>query len=59
MDTKKSNQADLADIWWDKFENWYETHPVTRVLIVIDAILIAFIYKYTFIYFIRKLNTLF
>ena len=44
MDTKKSNQADLADIWWDKFENWNETHPVTRVLIVIDAILIAFIY---------------
>lgn len=44
MDAKKSNQADLADIWWNKFENWYETHPVTRVLIVIDAILIAFIY---------------
>lgn len=44
MDTKKSDQANLADIWWDKFENWYETHPVTRVLIVIDAILIAFIY---------------
>lgn len=44
MDTKKSNQADLADIWWNKFKNWYETHPVTRVLIVIGAILIAFIY---------------
>lgn len=44
MDTKKSNQADLVDIWWNKFENWYETHPVTRALIVIDAVLIAFIY---------------
>lgn len=31
-------------MWWNKFEDWYEEHPVTRVLIVIDAILIAFIY---------------
>lgn len=44
MDTKNSSQNDLADMWWNKFEDWYEEHPVTRVLIVIDAILIAFIY---------------
>lgn len=44
MDTRNSSQNDLADMWWNKFEDWYEEHPVTRVLIIIDAILIAFIY---------------
>lgn len=44
MNTKKSNHIDITDIWWNKFENWYDTHPITRKLIVIDAILIALIY---------------
>lgn len=44
MDTKKLDQNDLADKWWERFETWYENNRITRILIILNVIIYSLLY---------------
>lgn len=44
MKHQTTHEDDIVNELWNKFEQWYEMHPITRVLILLDAIVISLLY---------------